>query len=211
MFVILALLSACANETNDAPINGFDFTEEEAIDLSGEPGIENSDDDTGKLDTVEGVDVSEKEVANAEEMVFDEVEAFDLQGEQKGLFPPQGITSWLFNHDDVIITCPPEGSMVVSGPESETLKIALGAEGASLVISELYAGYEVFYVLEYADVGGSKYYGQFTNPEEGIETYYEILFTSVGEGATADYLIGSLRSEFEVCVITRSFDGYLLE
>lgn len=126
---------------------------------------------------------------------------------QVGIFPPEGTTNWLFNHDDVIATCEPEGTMVISGPESENVTIRLGAEGASLVMFDLYAGAEVFYILLNADVGASNYIGQYIIPGDGIVINYEVFFTSLGDNLFADFVFGSLRSEFEGCVLTRDFSG----
>lgn len=97
--------------------------------------------------------------------------------------------------------------MSVDDPESETVKITLGAEGASLVVSELHNDYDVFYILQSAGPGGSIYDAIFINPEGGNEIHYEVIFTSLIDQETSDYIIGSLRSEVEDCVITRNFDG----
>jgi hypothetical protein len=75
----------------------------------------------------------------------------------------------------------------------------------------LYSGYEVFYVIETVGVGGSTYSGYFLNPEGGNEIFYKITFTSLVDEENADYLIGSLRSEIEECVMTRAFDGNRLD
>jgi hypothetical protein len=144
-------------------------------------------------------------------MNFDENEAIPLQQEPDELFPPEGTSSWMFDHSEAIATCEPYGDYPVSDPESETLTITLGAEGASLVIAELYAGVDVTYVLEIAGADGSTYIGYVKNPIAGNEIHYEIVFFSINDRQAADRLTGSLRTELEGCVITRSFVGNRLD
>jgi len=204
LLIFLFVLSACigdAGEEGDSLGEVMDFSEEEAVPMIPEEGMDFSDD--------EGMSIpAEAEVGVPDEMVFDEDEAIDINQQPEELYPPEGISSWLFEHEAAFITCSGQPSMAASQAESEILTITLGAEGASLVVSDLYGDNSVFYILENAGVGGSNYAGFLQNPSTGVDTHYKIFFYSIIDQQAADNLTGSLRSEFEECVITRKFDGY---
>ena len=214
LIVLCLFLTACAwdgtapvDESND----GMDFTEEEAIEVISEEGFDFSDDEGLAVENNDVPNPSVEENDAPDGMDFDENEAVAPIQEPGELYPPEGTSSWMFDHDAAISICEPYGEYPVSEPESETLTITLGAEGASLVIAELYAGIDVSYVLEVAGADGSTYYGYVKNPVAGNEIHYEIVFFSINDREAADRLSGTLRSELEGCVITRSFVGNRLD
>ncbi len=213
--VLILLLTACSGDTGgevEPPGEGFDFSDEEGLVLnSEEEGFTFLDDEAFQPDSSEGFDFSEEEAAGDEGNSPDEPRELSAIPNQAAIYPPEGTTGWLFNHDDVVANCASVGTMVISGPETENVTISLGAEGASLVMSDLYAGAEVFYILLNAGVGASNYIGQFIVPESGIVIDYDVLFTSLEDNPFADFVIGSLISEHEGCVLTRDFSGYLVD
>jgi hypothetical protein len=214
--ITLFLLTACMGDAGDGAVEEMDFTEEEAalppeegLDFSDEEGLSVSSDgeasEPGEMvfDEDEAVDLDPE----PEGMDFDEDEALDLNQEPAELYPPEGVSTWIFEHEQAWITCEGYAPIAGSPPESETLTITLGAEGASLVVSDLFGGNRVFYILETAGVGGATYAGFLENPSAGGDTQYRAFFYSVIDQQAADYVSGNLTAVAEGCTITRRFEG----
>jgi hypothetical protein len=198
------IMTACAgglgNDTAEEMGDGFEFSEEEAIDLVSEKGFEFSDDE-GLL-----IELDEEDGAEDEGFDFDDDEALDLSDQPDQILPPAGISNWMVMHADGTAVCP-SMTIPIWGREPETISITVGAEAQSLIVAGMDGGPEIFYLLEQAGPGGSIYNGYYQPPGASSEIHYQILFTTFTDPMVADFLMGSITSEAEGCKISRLFDG----
>lgn len=209
LLMLVVLLSACAGdatEPSDKPMEGFDFTEEEAIELSDEGGFDFTEEEALDVDAELGFDFDEDEVDEPPGMDFDDDEAQNLPDLPDQLFPPNGASNWLIKHHDGTATCPSQ-TIPIWGKEPEMVTISLGADAATLVVSGMEGGPDIVYLLEGSGPGGSIYNGYFQPPGASSEIHYQILFSSVVDGSFADFLYGSISAEEQGCKISRNFDG----
>jgi hypothetical protein len=206
LLIFVVLLSACAGHAEVVSEEGFEFTEEEAADALTEEGFDFSDSEALVVDNEQGFVFDEDEGDDPPGMDFDDDEGLNLPDQVEDIFPPAGMTNWLIKHDDGTATCPNQ-TIPIWGNEPEMVTISLGAEAASLVVSGMEGGPEIFYLLEQSGPGGSLYNGYYQPPGTNAEIHYQILFTNLVDSSMADYLMGSIAAEEQGCKISRSFQG----
>jgi hypothetical protein len=139
-------------------------------------------------------------------MVFDEDEGLDLSEIPDKLLPPAGISTWEVKHDPGAIDCE---SFTTDFPASppETITIQADEAASALLVSGMGDGIEVFFIRVDSGPGGSFFEGLLIVPGTGSEIHYEIVFTSILDAMTSDYLFGTIRSTEQGCKVTRTFDG----
>ena len=226
LMVGVLLVAACSGGTAETSEDGFDFTEDDAAAQDDSEGMEFSEEEVSEPGGEEGMVFSEDEVSPQEsEPGFDFTEEEDDSEADDEIpdedpednpaedpdvpdtvFPPEGTSNWMINHDEGTITCP-NISMPFEASPPEPVTITLGAEAASLIVQGMGEAPEIFFFLLNSGPGGSFYDGYYTPPGSGVEIHYEIVFTNISDPATADYLMGNITSEEQGCKVSRSFGG----
>ncbi len=70
---------------------------------------------------------------------------------------------------------------------------------------------EIFFILINALPGESFYNGYLDVPGSDVEILYDMVFTSQGGLATADFIVGTITSEQQGCSVLRGFEGTLVQ
>jgi hypothetical protein len=211
IILILVFITGCVGdasfvgEEHEVSLEGFDFTEEEANELTSEEGLEFTD-NKGLSPESQGFDFSEEEANEGSGMDFDGDEPLKLPDVPDHLLPPEGSSNWLITHDNGTATCP-NNTIVIWGRQPETIKITVGAEDVSLVVSGMEGGSDMLFLFESSGIGGSIYNGYVQPPGASSEFHYQLVFTSSANDLNANYVMGSITGEEQGCRISRSFEG----
>jgi len=202
-------LAACTGNTAENGEEEMMFSEEEVMDQPAEEGMEFSEEEAMDPPGNEGSDVSEDDVSDEEpEMEFDEDEVDPVPTPPDVILPPEGTSNWQVTHDEGTVLCP-EGniSIAIEASPPETVSILVGVDAAAMIASGLEGGPEIDFFLFDSGPGGSLYRGYFQPPGFSNEIEYEVVFTNLTDALTADYLMGTISSEEQGCVVSRSFSG----